>query len=53
MIYRVKKNGLLYKVVCVIFTVDCNSNREALQPAECIMGVRPPSLSVDLHNEGN
>ena len=43
MIYRVKKNGLLYKVVCVIFTVDCNSNREALQPAECTMGVRPLS----------
>lgn len=53
MIYRVKKNRLLYKAVCVIFTTDYDSNREAFQPAECIIGVRPPSLSVDLHNEGN
>ena len=34
MIYRVKKNRLLYQVVCLIFTIDANSNREAFQLAE-------------------
>ena len=34
-----EKNRSLYKVVCVISTIDCNSNRESFQLAECIVRV--------------
>lgn len=34
-----EENHSLFKVVCVIFTIDCNSNRESFQLAECIVCV--------------
>lgn len=46
------KNNLLYKVMCVIFTIDCNRNRKSFQSAECIIGVHSTSLSLDLPNGG-
>lgn len=46
------KNNLLYKVMCVIFTIDCNRHRKSFQSAECIIGVRSTSLSLDLPSGG-